>query len=78
MTLPKVAFIGTGGTIASLGSGPLDLQDYASAGHMMHAEDILAQWPETKLVADVLPVRFRAIPARRSVLRSGRNWRHSR
>src|SRR5580698_962634 len=63
MSLPKVAFIGTGGTIASLGNGPLDLQDYASAGRMMHAEDILAHWPETKLVADVLPVRFRAIPS---------------
>ncbi len=63
MSLPKVAFIGTGGTIASLGNGPLDLQDYASAGHMMHAEDILAHWPDTRLVADVLPVRFRAIPS---------------
>ena len=63
MSLPKVAFIGTGGTIASLGNGPLDIQDYASAGRMMHAEEILAHWPETKLVADVLPVRFRAIPS---------------
>ncbi|MBS0638379.1 MAG: asparaginase [Proteobacteria bacterium] len=61
--LPKVAFIGTGGTIASLGRDPLDIQDYAAAGNMMHAEDILAHWPETKLVADVLPVRFRAIPS---------------
>jgi len=42
MSLPKVAFIGTGGTIASLGNGPLDIQDYASAGRMMHAEEILA------------------------------------
>ncbi|MFL5257488.1 MAG: asparaginase [Rhodopila sp.] len=63
MTLPKVAFIGTGGTIASLGRGPLDIQDYAAAGNMMHAEDILARWPETRLVADVLAVRFRAIPS---------------
>ncbi len=63
MNLPKVAFIGTGGTIASLGRGPLDIQDYAAAGNMMHAEDILAHWPESRLVADVLPVRFRAIPS---------------
>src|SRR3954447_11158239 len=63
MSLPKVAFIGTGGTIASLGRGPLDIQDYAAAGNMMHAEDILAHWPETRLVADVLAVRFRAIPS---------------
>jgi len=60
---PKVAFIGTGGTIASLGRGPLDLQDYGATGQVMHAEDILARWPETALVADVLPVRYRNIPS---------------
>ena len=43
MSKPKVAFIGTGGTIASLGRGPLDIQDYGSAGNpVMHAEEILA------------------------------------
>jgi L-asparaginase len=63
MSKPKVAFIGTGGTIASLGRGPLDLQDYAAAGNMMHAEEILAHWPQTALVADVLAVRYRNIPS---------------
>src|SRR3954467_6115624 len=63
MSLPKVPFIGTGGTIASLGRGPLDIQDYAAAGNMLHAEELLAHWPATKLVADVLPVRFTAIPS---------------
>ena len=52
MSKPKVAFIGTGGTIASLGRGPLDLQEYAAAGNMMQAEEILARWPETALVAE--------------------------
>ena len=32
MSLPKVAFIGTGGTIASLGAGSLDTQDYGATG----------------------------------------------
>jgi L-asparaginase len=64
MSKLKVGFIGTGGTIASLGRGPLDLQDYTSAGNaMMHAEEILARWPETALVADVIPVRYRNIPS---------------
>lgn len=63
MSRPKVALIGTGGTIASLGRGPLDLQDYGSAGDVMHAEELLARWPETALVADVLPVRYRNIPS---------------
>jgi L-asparaginase len=63
MSLPKVAFIGTGGTIASLGRGPLDIQDYGVAGNVMHADEILAHWPQTALVADVIPVRYRNIPS---------------
>ncbi len=61
MSKPKVAFIGTGGTIASLGRGPLDLMDYGAAGNVMHADELLARWPETALVADVLVVRYRNI-----------------
>jgi L-asparaginase len=60
---PKVAFIGTGGTIASLGVGPLDLQNYGATDNVMHADEIIARWPETALVADVLPVRYRNIPS---------------
>ncbi len=60
---PKVAFIGTGGTIASVGKGPLDLQDYGATGKVMHADEIIARFPETALVADVLPVRYRNIPS---------------
>ncbi len=58
---PKVAFIGTGGTIASLGRGPLDILDYGATGSLMHADEILARWPETALVADVIPVPYRNI-----------------
>lgn len=61
MSKPKVAFIGTGGTIASLGAGPLDLQNYGATGNVMHAEEILARWPEAALVADVIPVRYRNV-----------------
>ena len=60
---PKVAFIGTGGTIASVGAGPLDLQNYGATGNVMHADEILARFPEVALVADVLPVRYRNIPS---------------
>ena len=60
---PKVAFIGTGGTIASLGAGPLDLQNYGATGQVMHAEEICARFPEMSLAADVLPVRYRNIPS---------------
>ncbi|HVY15409.1 MAG TPA: asparaginase [Rhodopila sp.] len=61
MSKPKVAFIGTGGTIASLGRGPLDLQDYGAAGNVLHADELLARWPDTNLVADVIPVRYRNV-----------------
>jgi L-asparaginase len=63
MARPKVAFIGTGGTIASLGRGPLDLQDYGAIGNVMHAEEILAKWPVVHQVADVIPVKYRNIPS---------------
>jgi L-asparaginase len=63
MAKPTVAFIGTGGTIASLGRGPLDLQDYSAIGNMMDAEETLAKWPVVHQVADVIPVKYRNIPS---------------
>ena len=63
MSKPRVAFVGTGGTIASLGAGPLDLQDYGATRNVMHADAILARWPETALVAEVIAVPYRNIPS---------------
>lgn len=63
MPLPKVAFIGTGGTISSLGRDALDIYDYAAARNMLHAAEILDKWPETRLVADMMAVRYRNIPS---------------
>jgi L-asparaginase len=63
MALPKVAFIGTGGTIASLGRGPLDLQDYGAISNVMHAEEIVAKWPVVHQVADLIAVKYRNIPS---------------
>jgi L-asparaginase len=65
MSKPKVAFIGTGGTIASLGEGPLDIQDYGRHGKMMHAGEIVERFPEMRLVADILPIQFRNVPSTR-------------
>ena len=50
---PKVAFIGTGGTISSLGVHPLELQDYGIHDKRMHASQI----------AEVIPVDFRNVPS---------------
>ena len=60
---PRVAFIGTGGTISSVGRGPLDTYDYTAAGTMLHAAELLDRFPEVAEVADVLPVRFRNVPS---------------
>ena len=63
MSRPKIAFIGTGGTISSLGAGPLDLHDYGVQNNRMEADAILERFPEVQAVADVFPVRYRAIPS---------------
>lgn len=63
MSKPKVAVIGTGGTIASIGKGPLDILDYGANKTMLEINDILALFPEIYDVADVLPTPYRAIPS---------------
>ena len=60
-TLPKVAFIGTGGTLSSVGRDSLDILDYTATGRRLEAEEILARVPETREVAEVVPVRYRAV-----------------
>jgi len=61
--LPKVAFIGTGGTISSLGADSLDLIHYGDQKSMLTADQILARVPEAAAVADVVPVPFGTVPS---------------
>ena len=64
MTRPLVAVIGTGGTIASQGGGPLDTQDYASAGlPILDAAALVAGVPALAEVAEVIAVPFSALPS---------------
>jgi L-asparaginase len=58
-----VAFIGTGGTIASIGKGPLDTVDYGANGVMLQADGILARFPEVQQVAEVFAVPYRNVPS---------------
>ena len=60
---PKVAFIGTGGTISSLGRDTLDILDYTATDRRLEAGAIVAAVPELGAVADVIPVPFRAVPS---------------
>ena len=55
---PKIAFIGTGGTISSLGAGPLDILDYGATDNRMQADAIATMFPQWAEFADVIPVNF--------------------
>ncbi len=63
-TKPKVAIIGTGGTITSLSSvGPLDLYEYTATGRMLEADQLVEMFPLVREVAEIIPVRFKAVPS---------------
>jgi L-asparaginase len=59
--LPRIAVIGTGGTISSLGASSLDVLDYPDFGQKLSCEALLDRFPETRLVADLVPVTFRQV-----------------
>lgn len=63
MSKPKVAIIGTGGTIASIGTGPFDILDYGANQTMIAGSEIVAMFPQVHDVAEVLCVDFKAVPS---------------
>ena len=61
MTRRKIAVIGTGGTISSVATSSLDTLDYPEFGQKLTASELLAKVPEAGLVAEPVPVPFRAV-----------------
>lgn len=62
MRRPKVALIGTGGTISTRSRlGPLDMVDYMSCGDTLGLDEVLSAIPEASQLAEILPIPFRAI-----------------
>jgi L-asparaginase len=59
--LPRIAVIGTGGTISSLGASSLDVLDYPDFGQKLTSEALLERFPETRLAAQPVPVTFRQV-----------------
>lgn len=59
--LPKIAFIGTGGTIASVGTDQFDLLDYNAADVRLDAVSLIERLGLQGTIADILPVNFRQI-----------------
>lgn len=60
---PRVAVIGTGGTISSVGRNSLDIVRYVENGKIYQVDELLNAFPETLEQADVVPVRLRAMPS---------------
>src|SRR5262249_30876495 len=61
IALPRIAVIGTGGTISSLGASTLDVLDYPDFGQKLTAEALLDRFSEARLVADPIPVTVRQV-----------------
>ena len=60
---PRVAVIGTGGTISLEGRHSLDLYEYMEFGSRHEIDDIVARFPEIADAAEVEPVPFRSLPS---------------
>ncbi len=60
-TPPRIAIIGTGGTISGVGRDRLDFYEYGTSGRFMHVEELIASVPELPSVADVLPIRYKNV-----------------
>src|SRR3989442_12915944 len=58
---PRVALIGTGGTISSIGRGSLDLWEYMDASRKAEPDELLVRFPEAAEAAEIVSVRFRAM-----------------
>jgi len=61
MRKPKVAFIGTGGTIASHGTDPLDLIAYSRTKRVYPLDELLRMNPVLREVADISEAPFRQV-----------------
>ena len=59
--LPRIAVLGTGGTISSLGASSLDVLDYLDFGQKLSAEALVDRFPEARRVADPFAVTVRQV-----------------
>ncbi|MFB9948253.1 asparaginase [Rhizobium puerariae] len=62
MRKPKIAIIGTGGTISSLAGHPLEILNYGANGSL-ECDAVVAMFPVLNELADILPIRFKAVPS---------------
>lgn len=55
---PRLAFIGTGGTISNAGTGSLDYLSYLDRGKVLETSEVLAMHPEVSEMANIEPIAF--------------------
>ncbi len=60
---PRVAVIGTGGTISFDGRHSLDNYEYMEFGERHDIGAVIARFPELDAMAEIQPVAFRALPS---------------
>lgn len=58
---PRIAFIGTGGTISFEGRNSLDLSEYMDFGTQITVSEILDHFPEVGQTADMVPFDFKVV-----------------
>lgn len=59
--LPKIAFVGTGGTISSLGADQFDLLDYNAGERRISAAELVETVGIQGIFTDILPINFRVM-----------------
>src|SRR5678815_3577592 len=57
----RVALIGTGGKISSIGRDSLDVWEYMDTGKKVGPDELLARVPEMAHVAEIVPVPFQSV-----------------
>jgi L-asparaginase len=60
-TLPKIAVIGTGGTISGVGSDRLDFYEYGTSGRFAKVEEVIATVPELAQFAEIVPIHYKNV-----------------
>ena len=60
-SLPRIAVIGTGGTISSVGRHSLELVEYITYKTKFDVHELLARVPEADRVAEVVPIAYAAV-----------------
>ena len=60
-SLPRIAVIGTGGTISGVGRDRLDFYEYGTSGRFMHVDELIAGTPELAQMAEIVPIRYKNV-----------------